>query len=176
MPPDDISNLFNAIKNGSNQERYRAADSLRRKSLPAEWWPELRELMRSKKYGLAIPRSAATAAGKMKNPPPEVMDELIAAAGPGYQGDIPQYFSEAVESAVRIAPDDLRLPDVLAHALTIDNYILQKSAVDALMKINSESSREILRTTRDRLPRNYTEKLMLKLLERVDHFLALEDR
>jgi hypothetical protein len=168
---DKIRQLFKTIKNGSNQERARAAETIKRMSLSAEWWPEIRDLMRSKRWGFAEPRIATHAAGKIREPPPEVMDELIAAASPGYQGDVPQYFSEAAESAVRIDPSDPRLPDVLAHGLTIDNYQLQKSAVEALMIINSPTAREILRTVKKRLPREYTEQLVVKLLDRVERFL-----
>lgn len=169
--PDEITKLLQSIKHGSNQERLLAAQALKRKSLGSAWWPALRELMRSKQYGFAIPRCAILAAGKLKEPPPEVIEELLAAASPGYQGEVPQYFSEAAESAVKIAPTDRRLPGVLAHGLTIDNYQLQKSAMEALMAINSPESRAILQTVRQRLPRAYTERLVLKLLDRVDAFL-----
>jgi hypothetical protein len=88
--------------------------------------------------------------------------------------EVPQYFSEAIASAVRIDPTDSRLPDVAAHALTIDNYQLQKSAVEALIAIDSPASREILQTIRQRLPREYTEQLVVKLLQRVDAYLEKE--
>ncbi len=172
--PEEIPILIKRIKHGSNQERLTAAQSLARRSLTAEWWPTLRDLMRSKQWGLAVPRCAITAAGKLKDPPAEVIDELLAAASPGYQGEIPQYFSEAASSAIRIAPEDPRLPEVLGHALTIDNYNLQKSAVDALIFINSAASRRMLQTIRSRLPREYPEQLMQKLLTRVDAHLVAE--
>lgn len=168
----DIETLFQKAKEPSYGESLSAIEALARRSLPAKWWPELRDLMRSKKLGLAGPRYAIVAVGKLKEPPPEAMDELIAAASPGYQGEVPQYFSEAAVALVRIDPQDERLPQVFAHALTIDNYQLQKSAVEGLMKVNSEQCRAVLATIRDYLPRDYTEQLMIKLLNRVDDFLA----
>ncbi|MCA9173746.1 MAG: hypothetical protein KDB14_04600 [Planctomycetales bacterium] len=169
---DEVEQLFRAVRHGSNRERMAAVESLARRKIQPQWWPMLRELIRAKQYGLAVPRFALVAAGKMKNPPPEALDEVIAAAKPGYQGMIPQYFAEAVVAAIAISPNDPRLPDVLAHGLTIDNYQLQKAAAEGLMKIDSPAAREILATIRQHLPREYTEQLVVRLLERVDRHLA----
>ena len=93
----------------------------------------------------ATARHAARALKKLGPRALGAVDDLIAAATMPWEFGCPQRFSDAMEALVRIAPDHLRLTAICQHALTCQNYSIQKAAVVSLAKIGTPEARDILR-------------------------------
>jgi hypothetical protein len=109
--------------------------------------------------------------GKMKKPPTEAFDAVLAAWQNTWTHHCPQCTDEALKALLALQPDNPRIINEVERCLTIDNYQVQKDCATALMKIDSPRAREVLANFETYMPREYTEKLMLALFEKIRAFL-----
>ena len=93
----------------------------------------------------ATARYAAHALKKLGSRASEAVDDLVAAATMPWELGCPQRFPDAMEALVRIAPSYPRLTAICQHALTCQNYGIQKAAVVSLAEIGTPEAHDILR-------------------------------
>jgi|GEM_PF-3246445 len=129
-------------RNYAMHQRLAAVEAIEVRPRPEDM-PVLRAAL-SDEYD-ATARYAASALRKLGPRALEAVDDLIAAATMPWQCGCPQRFSHAMEALVRIAPTHPRLTAICQHALTCQNYGIQKAAVVSLVGIGTPEAYDILR-------------------------------
>lgn len=170
MTAAEIAELQNLTQNRRWKDVARIIEPLSRRKLDGSLFPHLLPLLTVTDY--AIYKYAITAVGKMKKPPREAFDAVLSAWQSTWIGDCPQCTSEALKALQVLDPASPRLIQEIERCLAVDNYQVHKACAEALMSINTAAARQVLSKFETYLPRQYTEKVMIDLLERIRNHVA----
>ena len=170
MTDTEIAELREATGKHRWLEVSKIVERSARRKLDGSLFPLFQPLLTVKSY--VIYKYAIIAVGKMRQPPAEAVDAVLAAWQSTWLGDCPQCTIEALNALVVLDRTDPRIIDEITRCLAVDNYQVHKACATALMSINDERARRVLGDFGSYLPRRYTEKLMVDLLEKIRGHLA----
>lgn len=170
MTGAELSNLQELTAQRRWRDVSRLIEALARRKLDAPVLPVVRPLLTVKDY--VIYKYAITLVGKLRNPPPEAFEAVLDAWQATWLNGCPQCTDEALGALLALDRTDPRLITEIERCLAVDNYQVHKACATALMAINSPEARRVLEEFPMRLPRPYTEKLMVDLLGKIRTFLA----
>ena len=170
MTETQIAELRELTENRRWRDVARIVEPLARCKLEGSLFPVFLPLLTVKEY--VIYKSAITVVGKMRQPPAEAFDAILSAWQSTWIGACPQCTNEALKALLALDRTNPRLLDEIKRCLAVDNYQVHKSCAAALMAIDSEEARHVLQNFESYLPRQYTEKLMLDLLEKIRAHVA----
>lgn len=149
----------------------RIVESQSRRKLDGSLFPLFEPLLVVTDY--IIYKYAIMVVGKMRQPPARAFDAVLHAWRLTWLGGCPQCSTiEALNALLALALNDPRIIDEITRCLAVDNHQVHKSCAAALMSIDNEPARQVLRNFQSYLPRPYTEKLMIDLLAKIGDHLA----
>jgi hypothetical protein len=170
MTESEIAALRELTEKQSWRKVIDIVEPLARRRLEGSLYPLFEPLLIVQQY--VIYKYAITVVGKMRQPPAAAFDAVLAAWQSTWIGNCPQCTIEALNALLKLDQTDPRIIDEITRCLAVDNYQVHKACATALMSINDERSRQVLRDFESYLPRHYTERLMLDLLEKIRAHLA----
>ncbi|MCX5724634.1 MAG: hypothetical protein NTX84_09005 [Nitrospirae bacterium] len=171
MNESEIAELQDLIAKRRWSDVSRIVERLSRRKLNGSLFPVFLPLLTVKDY--VIYKYAIMVVGKMRQPPADAFDAVLAAWRSTWLGGCPQCTIEALQALQQLDRTDPRIIDEITRCLAVDNYQVHKTCAAALMSINNESARQVLQDFETYLPRQYTEKLMVDLLAKIrDHLAA----
>jgi hypothetical protein len=170
MNDAEIAELRELIEQRRWRDVSRIVEPLARRKVSGELFPVISTLVTVKQY--VIDKYAITIIGKMRDPPPEAFDVVMNGWRSTWTGDCPQCTKEALKALVALDPTNLQIIDEIKRCVAVDNYQVQKESALALMSINSEEARQVLEEFESYLPRQYWEKLVVDLLQKIRDHLA----
>lgn len=170
MNEDEKESLSALIEKRSWRQVSTFTEKFVRRKIDGAHFALFQPLLVVKEY--SIYKDVMLIVAKMKNPPAEAFDAVLSAWQSTWLGGCPQCGDVALRALLAINSEDPRILTEIEKCLSVDNYQVQKECALALMKIDSVAAREILGDFESYLPRKYTEKLVVNLLEKIERFLA----
>lgn len=170
MTDADLATLKDLTDKRRWRDVSRIVEPLARRKLDGALFPAFQPLLTVKEY--VVYKYAITIVGKMRNPPAAAFDAVLSAWQSTWVGDCPQCTEEALGALLALNRTDPRIIEEVQRCLAVDNYQVHKACASALMAINTPEARQVLAQFPACLPRQYTEKLMVDLLEKIRTFLV----
>jgi hypothetical protein len=170
MDDSEVAELRELTKKRRWYDVAGIVEPLVRRKLDGSLFSVFLPLLTVKEY--VIYKSAITIVGKMRSPPAPAFDAILNAWQSTWLGSCPQCTREALKALLAIDPTNPAIIKEIKRCLAVDNYQVQKACASALMSINNREARQVLETFESYLPRQYTEKLMVDLLEIIRDHLA----
>ncbi len=171
MTENEIAQLQDLTEKRRWRDVARILEPQVRRKLNGALFPVFLPLLTVKEY--AIYKNAITIVGKMRTPPTAAFDAILSAWQSTWSGPCPQCTDEALKALLALDPTNPSIVDEIKRCLAVDNYQIHKACATALMSMHSAEARHVLERFESYLPRQYTEKLMVDLLEKIrDHLAA----